>query len=275
VRVRAIGFALTVAVAMPAAAWASNGFFDVTCGDTLSGDGRLVGDCTGTITIAAGHLYLEGHTISGAGLSAIECMGACRIDGPGAIVSAGSTFGISGDDRVRVSDVTISGHAAVGVKSGDIGRIRVDSSLVTGNGVGLRGPRIRVFDSDISGNSDSGVVATTRGVRLKRSFVRNNGGDGVATVLSDNLANRAALSYTNVTGNGHFGIIAKNVRAKRVVSRKNAQSGDCGGSVPCTDVAAVRIPNLKASACDTSMQIPEEFAGPIPFGESWGICTND
>jgi hypothetical protein len=251
------------------------GSSDVTCGDTFSGRGQLVGSCQGSITILSGHLKLQGFTISGTGLAAIECLGRCRIEGPGAIVSNGSTFGISGDNRVRLTDVLVAGHDATGVKSGDFGRIRIDRSTITDNGIGVRGPRIKIEDSEVSNNASSGIVSTTRGVRVLRTSVIDNGGDGIATVLTESQANRAKLFDVVVTGNGKFGVIAKNVKGRAATLEANRQDSACGTSEPCADVASVKFPKMRHGTCEKSMRIPDEFSGPVPFGAPWGACDQD
>jgi hypothetical protein len=249
----------------------------VTCGDTITANrnAHLIGDCTGSIRVASGRLFLDGFTISGTGLAAIECEGGCRIDGPGTIASSGSTFGVSGNDRIRVTGLTISGHASAGVNSGEVGGIRVADALITDNGVGIRGTRIRVRGSVIRDNVENGITATTRGVNIKESDVLDNGGDGIATVLSDDYGNLVKIVLSHVRGNGNFGIVAKNITVTRAEVRDNSQNLECGDTRPCADVGAVYEPKFFVLACDTSMMIPEEFSGPIPFGPSWGICSGE
>jgi hypothetical protein len=191
------------------------------------------------------------------------------------ILSEGSTFGISGSDQIRVTNITVSGHSVAGIKAGELGRIRMDDSIIEGNGVGVRGPLIVIKNSHINNNTGSGVESTLRGVKISNSLVLNNGGDGVATELGTDYANRAKVFYTTITGNGHFGLIGKSVTTKYAVVRQNGQDADCGDTVPCADVASVSVPRFRLSGCETSMQIPEEFSGPIPFGLPWGICTLD
>src|SRR5687767_15910302 len=99
----------------------------------------------------------------------------------------------------------------------------------------------------------------------------DNGGDGVATELGNAFANRVKAFYTTITGNGHFGLIAKSMTTKYAVVRQNSQDESCGDTVPCADVASVSVPRFRSSGCETSMQVPEEFTGPIPFGLPWGI----
>ena len=56
----------------------------------------------------------------------------------------------------------------------------------------------------------------------------------------------------------------------------NALGPDCQITIPCADVASVKIPVLANDAlCDTSMVIPEEFVGQLPIGPSWGVCRLD
>jgi hypothetical protein len=263
--------ALVAAGALPAASAEVN----VTCGDQFKGTGFLTGDCTGTITILKGSLSLQGFTVQGAGLAAVECIGTCRVFGPGSIVSAGSTFGISGEGAVLVSGVTIQGHGAVGVRGGDIGRVRIDESVITGNGVGVRGARIKISNSEIDANSGSGIVATTRGVKLDHSYVRDNGGDGVATVLNNPEVNRVKGYYMYVTGNGRFGVLAKNMSTSIAIIRNNRQDPACGDTDACADVGTIEPPHIKRTGCDTSMQIPEQFSGPVPFGPDWDVCDLD
>jgi hypothetical protein len=249
----------------------------VTCGDTVNANrnARLMGDCTGTIRLVSARLSLDGHTISGTALAADECEGGCRIDGPGAIVSAGSTFGVSGNDRIRVNGLTISGHASAGINAGQIGGIRIADASITDNGVGIRGTRIRMRHSQIFENVGNGVTATTRGVNVRSSDVVDNGGDGIATVLSDDFGNVIKLAYSHVRGNGNFGVVAKNISVTLTDIRDNGQDPACGGSRPCAHVGAGRRPHIYANACDTSMVIPEEFSGPIPFGPSWSVCSGE
>jgi hypothetical protein len=154
VHLRSIQLCLIAVVCLPALAW--GGTIDVTCGDTVSyRHARLIGDCTGSITVVSGKLDLEGHTISGTGLAAVQCVGGCRVTGPGAIVSAGSIFGISGDDRIRATDVTIRGttrraSAAARSESGHRFHRREQRR-------GIRGTRIRVRGSKIRNNAGSGI----------------------------------------------------------------------------------------------------------------------
>jgi hypothetical protein len=248
----------------------------VSCGETVDREtATLSGSCTGSINVVAGTLKMEGFTITGTGLAAIQCQGRCRIIGPGSIVSGGSTFGITGDGSIRASDVQISGHEVAGVDAGELGRVRLDQVSVTSCGVGVSGPRIKLTDCEIDDNSSTGVLVTTRGAKLLRTQVRGNGGDGVSVTLNTPDANRATLILSSVSDNGHFGVIAKNVSTKNAFLRANSQADACGDTEPCSDVASVNSPRLNDTSCDTSMQVPAEFTGPIPFGVPWGVCSFD
>jgi len=205
---------------------ASHAQTPVTCGETLSGTGVLSGSCTGTITITKGTLQLGGFTLSGAGLAAVDCQGSCRVEGPGSIESLGSQFGILGASRVRVENVSISGHGTAGIKTGTFGGCRVEDSTITGNGTGIESTRIKVSNSSVDDNTGTGIVSVSRGVKLgDGTSVSGNGRHGIRTDISAEDANRAVFSDCFVDGNGEFGVIAKNVKAKRTTFNANGLGG--------------------------------------------------
>ena len=131
---------------------------------------------------------------------------------------------------------------------------------------------MRIF---FSVGEPSGDIHGANLVRALRTNIIDNGGDGIATVLTDDQANRAKLVDVVVTGNGKFGVIAKNVKGRAATLEANRQDSACGTSEPCADVASVKFPKLRHGTCEKSMRIPDEFAGPVPFGPPWGACDED
>jgi hypothetical protein len=342
----------------------------VTCGQVYAGDGHLTANCTGTITITNGSLNLAGYTLFGTGLAAVDCQGACTVFGPGTVAGAGSQFGILGSASVDVSEITITGHTAAGIRTGLIGGLTVEHATITGNGIGVESTRIKMSYSDVLNNTGSGIVSTAYGVnlrrvnatgngkhgvrtevtaedanrarltdctvndngeygviaknvralrstfndnglggvaadpattdqnrvllndcdasgnggsgvigkraKLKRTTVNENGLDGVSVEVTVDGSNRADLTDCTVNDNGQFGVIAKGIRYKATMVRSNGSHPDCGVTVPCVDLAAFTMPSYSAgSLCDTSLQIPESFTPPPPFGDPWGVCLDD
>ena len=251
---------------------------EVSCGDTLVGKGSLTGDCTGNITIQKGKLELNGFTITGTGVNAVTCLNRCKLIGPGKIVGGGSDRGIFGQDRVTLIDVEVSGHTSLGVRSECCGGMKLTRTYVHDNGgTGIQSSKIKGIDSRINNNGLNGIVSTYRGVRLKRCQIWDNGGSGLVTSTDTPEASRAKLVQTSILGNQEFGILAKHVTMIAVNVTGNSLDPDCGTTMPCTDVASVGEPKLRGldNQCDTSLVVPEELVGPIPFGPSWGVCDLD
>lgn len=249
----------------------------VTCGDTMSGKGALTGDCIGTITILKGTLELQGFTITGTGLAAIDCQAGCKIRGPGTIVGAGSSYGILSAGRVTASEIAISGHGTGGIFTvGEVGAISIVDVDVTGNGTGISGTRIKAKLSDISGNTGTGIATSLRGARVSRCTIIGNGKDGIAADVVASARNRVKISNSIVSDNGEFGIIARAIKSKTTSVSGSGIAAECDAVIPCADLGSVTLPKLTSgAACDESMMVPEEFIPPLPFGDPWGVCTAD
>jgi hypothetical protein len=251
---------------------------EVTCGDTFVGRGNLMGDCTGNLTVQKGTLKLNGFTITGTGVNAVTCLNRCKIIGPGRIIGGGSDRGIFGQDRVTLVDVEVSGHTSLGVRSECCGGMKLTRANIHDNGgTGIQSSKIKGRDSEIKNNGLHGIVSTYRGVRLKRCQIWNNGGSGLVTSTDTPEASRAKLVQTSILDNQEFGILAKQVTMIAVNVSGNSLDPDCGTTMPCADVASVGEPKLRGSDdhCDTSLMVPENLVGPIPFGPSWGVCDLD
>lgn len=251
---------------------------EIACGQTLErGTGHLTSSCTGSITIEKGNLYLFGHTITGTGLSAIDCVKSCKIFGPGKIVGAGTSFGVLGDSRVQIFDIEeISGHSVSGVRSGVQGVVRIENSEIFGNGTGLTGARIKISESVVRDNTTDGLVSTSRGAKLKNCTVTGNGRDGVGALLENTEPRRVRAIDSVIQNNAEFGIIARNVKLSRTFVLDNALSADCYDTIACADVASIQKPKKDfMSLCDRSMRIPEVFVGPVPIGPTWAFCSSD
>ena len=146
-----------------------------------------------------------------------------------------------------------------------------------------RPPQVEVFGKlrpvDVPGFMPALQPAHTQGIAAKlvgdnerlKVDLKNNG----SCDTSYAVPNVARFRVNVFRQNGNFGIVAKNIAVTRAEVRFNSQNAECGDTRPCADVGAVHEPKFFVLACETSMVIPEEFSGPIPFGPPWGICTLD
>jgi hypothetical protein len=89
------------------------------CGQTVRGPSELTGnlDCTDTpadnaLNIRGGSLAMNGFTIKG-GLAGVQCVGPCRITGPGTITEA--SYGIQGKGKLDLRGVDITANTLLGV----------------------------------------------------------------------------------------------------------------------------------------------------------------
>ncbi len=182
-------------------------------------------------------------------------------------------------NRARLTDCIVDGNSEYGVIAKNVRALRT-----TFNDNGLGGVaadpattdqnRVQLSDCDASGNGGSGVIG--KRARLKRTTVNGNGLDGVSVEVTPEGSNRADLSDCTVNDNGQFGVIAKSIRYKATMVRNNGSDPACGVTVPCVDLAAFTIPSYSGgSLCDTSLQIPDSFTPPPPFGDDWGVCLDD
>src|SRR5262245_11387510 len=92
------------------------------CGTTIHEDAELVADidCTGfqrpAVLIAAGgtkSLALNGFTITGS-MAGVQCLGNCRVTGPGTIRDA--HFGINAYGKLSVTNVDIDHSEHIGIQ---------------------------------------------------------------------------------------------------------------------------------------------------------------
>ena len=298
-----------------------------TCGQIVTGVGTLAADldCSGfasgeSVTLRKGaRLELNGHTLTGnSGQVVVLCckeiepapackLAKCSVFGPGVItgglggirsdradvrdltidVAAGD--GVSAIDRAKIRNSTITGSAFAGV---DSQRIQVRESSISGHTTGLRATvSIKVSDSDITGNSGSGVslqgANTAKRVVLKDSMVSQNGDFGILATT------RATVRRSEITDNGGVGIQGTKLKLKDSTVTGNAESGliNTGlGSFPtklkgcnfanncllpadptsCADlrVCTAAMPRLKATTCETSINCASPPA-------TWGVCAFD
>jgi len=158
----------------------------ITCGQTVDGEGALVGDldCSAfdgdTIRLTrSGTVLLNGFTLTGNsnfGRAAVRCFRRCRVRGPGAITGAYVGVAGTGDPAVGVSiqDVSITG---TNVGAAASGAIRASGCAISGNLGGLNAHRsVRVLDSSVTGNDDYGALSQYGRVILIDSTVTGNGG---------------------------------------------------------------------------------------------------
>lgn len=204
-------------------------------------------------------------TITGA--SAIGISGRSKIfdsfiiDNPGIGISIPSG---------RIRNTTIAGNGETGIAHGAFvhfkgrGKLGIDDSDVSGNGVGIRllgaANRLAIRNTTVTGNVEEGIATDTLGpfsganggetVRIRDSVVSGNGLSGISISVTEDCEAIEASDST-ISGNG-------------------LDAAVCGVSETCADISACTPPELKAVACDTSYDTNSGFPG-----TNWGVCALD
>jgi hypothetical protein len=191
-------------------------------------------------------LRLNGFSIRSAAF-AIDCVGKCTIEGPGAITTDGNACGIqvaqNTKARLELSDLDIHDNAK-GICAGSPTSVKTQLTDVTvrnSTSVGIGGATFRA--GKVKG---SGVTVT------------DNGSQGIA-------ADKIRLEASSIQGNGQSGIFGKSVKLSDT---------EVSGSVAAADLAAAKRPKLKGtSTCGASSELSEYPAA--TFGPSWNVCADD
>jgi hypothetical protein len=189
-----------------------------------------VADCGGVQADTGGSIFVDGGSITGCGVKALNG-GSIRLTDGVSVMHArfvGADAGNGGS--IAIDGATLSGNGNVGVLAENGGTAMIDSGTISGNtsaGVNaVNGGSIGIVDAQISGNGkgataegghldiESGAVIEHNigaGVRLigasslhigGGAVVQNNGGDGIS--LSDTSV--ATLLGATVSGNARHGI---------------------------------------------------------------------
>ncbi len=257
------------------------------CNQIINGPGELTGDldCSANptrnaVNIHGGSLAMNGFTIRG-GLAGVECIGPCRITGPGTITEA--AYGIQGKGKLDLRGVNVTSSTLIGVQC-FVGCRVSGPAVISDNGTpgasysaGISSPRLlKLSDVTLSGNWGYGAIARSpddRGTLVVR--------DAVVTANTYGLyADHAVkVSSTQVTGNAEGGVIlgdpgcahAGRAQLKNSTVTGNAIDAECGVTEACADVMTCKPPHLTgASSCGTSYVTDSGLPG-----SSWNVCTSD
>ena len=261
------------------------------CGQFLQGGkGILMNDLDCPVLgvqLQSGRLDLNGFTITAVN-TGVSCEPSCKIIGPGTITGA-STGAVAsqlsseanGIARMRISDGV--------VLTGNVVGVIVGGRNFQGDPIGT----LTLKDSEVSGNSDSGVV-TNRRIKMIRSVVSGNGGDGVGgrdEGLDFNLAESVTAKDSEISGNAGWGVraiergklvrtVVQNngihgafgeFRLSKVTLAGNGTDPSCGVTQTCADVASGTDPKIdNVTTCETSYDSTSGFPG-----TDWAICSLD
>ena len=190
-------------------------------------------DCTSVypstgVLIDHGTLFLNGHTLITSGTTAVDCIGNCRIVGPGTITGDGN--GVYGRKSVSIRDVdfsvTVGAIAAFNAKG--TGKVKLSNVTITGG---------------------IGGVYTDGAARIEDSTIAIAGGVGVSSGTTDAT-----------------GCITKGTVLLRSSSVTGSTAG-CGPDVACADIASCSAPNIQdGSTCETSCQLGGSGPTCTPWG---------
>lgn len=247
-------FLTQVLTALPAT---SSIAIDITaCGQTVPD--RVSAILTADITcpgsgpaITLGHnarLRLDGHTVTG-GTIGVECLGGCRVTGPGAVTGALTGIQTSAGGRMVVKEVDVSGNAVYGIQ------LLSDPFDQPGRG------RLTASDVTANGNGDAGIAAFPY-LRGRNITANGNAGYGVFTC-------HFSVKNLQATNNGEQGIVG--CGGKLVASNVSGNDAAVAG----IDVLTVGSPKLKATTCGKSAMLLEFDAGEPIVGATWGVCAGD
>ena len=246
-----------LAVGLTALPAKSSMAIDITaCGQTVpdAGSAILAADitCPGSgpaITLGRrARLRLDGHTVTG-GTAGVECLGACRVTGPGALTGALSGIQTSAGGHVVVKQVDVSGNAEYGIQ------VLSDPADQPGRG------RLTAVDVTANGNGEAGVVAFPY-LRGRNITANGNAAHGVSTCVF-------SVKNLQATSNGEQGIVG--CGGKLVAS--TITGNDAAGAG--TDVLTVAAPKLSATTCGKSAMLLGFNAGEPIVGATWGVCASD
>jgi hypothetical protein len=274
-QVRLISILALCALAVPASVPAST----MTLTQDIDCTGGNVANC---VTLQPGtKLQMNGHTIVGGGAGAgVNCLGSCRIEGPGTIT--GASFGVNAYGKLDLRGVDVVGNTTIGVQCFRACRATGPANL-SNNGDGFDGSGItgtgtmKLRDVTVANN-------TTYGAR-SAYYPENRGKiDVIAGTFSGNGIGVSAdrqvkLKDSSVTGNVVGGIEVGEANCtttsppilKNTVATGNGTDAGCGTTVACADVLSCKSPRLlPGSSCDRSYVVDSG----IP-GTDWDVCASD
>lgn len=281
---------LLVAASAPAATPISG------CGATIAGDAELVADidCTGfehpAVLFSAsgtGALAMNGFSITG-GTIGVQCLGNCRVTGPGTIRAA--EFGINAYGKLSVTDVDIDHSEYVGIQcfksckvtGGSLTNSGDPQNPTIGDGEGVRSTTKLELDGVTIANNGYGALA--------RSYPRHHGkllarhtvfsGNGVGAIADKS----AKITASSVTGNLVAGVLIgdffyadacpdhpRTVTLQDTTVTGNGGGDGCGTTRACADLLTCGPPKLDAlSTCNTS----HVHGSGLP-GADWDVCSAD
>jgi hypothetical protein len=193
---------------------------------------------------------LDGCSILGSGLPSEPLRLSVR--GPGEIHNAGISFSAG---TLRVRDVVIQDPPSGGIQgrngiNGGPSTLKLDDVTVTGStGVGIEASRVIARHVNVSGFDEQGIIGW-QSVSASHAVVTGNL-EGVYSAAN------VRLRDSQVTGNTSLGVIANLAIA---VSRSTVTGNG-------TDLASQIEPRVKASSCDTSLNMQTQLP--------WGVCAGD
>lgn len=200
-------------------------------------------------------LDLNGHTLDGCSIQgtgfATEPL-KIGVRGPGEVHNAGIDIGAG---TLRVRDVVIVDPPNWGILglnglNGGPSTLKLKDVTITGaTGVGVEATRVIAKDLSVSGSGSHGIVGW-ESVNATRAVVTGST-EGIFSAESIRLRD------SEVTGNTSFGVIAN-------LTISIARSNVTGNG---TDLASQIVPRVKASTCDTSLNMQTMLP--------WGVCAGD
>jgi len=238
--------ALTLATLLATAASAFDGAVIVTtCGQVVPKHAAAILtaalDCLGltdgpAVRLEKGASLDLGRNHLSGGQVGIACLTACQLSGPdcfvptkcsvrnGTVENSQST-GITGGD-LTIADLTVTNHPFRGIDGGR---------------------RIKLTDSTVTNNGNSGVVA---------DILKVNG--------------------STISGNGQIGLgaIVATVKESTVVDNDASTSCTDPEAPPCYDIGTARHPRLRHTTCDHSLALTDQTPPDCTDG-SWCVCSGD
>lgn len=166
----------------------------------------------------------------------IACLTACELSGPDCFVPT----------KCSVRNGTVENSQSTGIVGGDL---TIETMTVTNHPFrGIDGGRrIKLTDSTITSNGNSGVVAD----RLK-------------------------VTGSTISGNGQIGLgaIVATVKESTVVDNDASASCTDPGAPPCYDIGTARHPRLRHTTCEHSLALTDQTPPNCTDG-SWCVCSGD
>ena len=179
----------------------------VNSGSAVWGDNVHIIGAQWGLVIRDGTVHLQNSTIENSVANNVNVTPGGQLTLWSSTVRNGGHMGLAvTGGSAQLWQVTVEDHTGSGLSASDGGHLEVGNSQITGNtksGIFLRGGNLNVGHSTIANNAEAGITTAGGTVDLQEAIIENNEYDGIHAVLGSRIS---LESGTKIRGNSGSGI---------------------------------------------------------------------